>query len=258
MSRFTPLLRKINDTLDLSPTVKSKILLEIAADIEDLYQFYLAEGFTEKEASIKTDEKFDMSDEVLSQLAAVHESLADKFFHKISEQTRTRFERITIFFVLICIALFSVHAIISTQFLSNAGIFVWPILGVACTATVIYIAKSYSFRVSNDHDIRQLRHGVSSLLILAAIGLATGIFGYCFEMYSAGGYTILPGGAFIALTSLIVPSGFTLERVIEAFVRSASVGMLTTLVTIIVATMWFILMKRITKIEQLQFNNLLS
>lgn len=258
MSRFTPLLRKINDTLDLSPAVKSKILLEIAADIEDLYQFYLSEGFTEEEASIKTEEKFNMSDEVLSQLAAVHESLADKFFRKISEQTRTRFERITLFLVLLSIALLSAHAIISTQFLNNTGLFVWPILGLACAAAFIYIVKSYSLGVRKSHDIRQLRHGVSSLIYFGALALATGIFGYCFEMYTAGGYTILPGGAFIALTSLIVPSGFTLERVIDAFVRSASVGMLTTLVTIIVATMWFSLMTRITKIEQLQFSNLLS
>ena len=258
MSRFTPLLRKIDDSLDLSPSVKSKILLEIAADIEDLYQFYLSEGFTDEEARIKTAEKFDMSDEVLSQLAAVHESLADKFFRKISEQTRTRFERVTLFLVLLCIALFSAHTIVTTQFLSNAGLFVWPILGIACTTAMIYIAKSYLLRVRKDHDVRQLRYGVASLIYLGALAMAIGIFGYCFEMYSAGGYTMLPGGGFIALISTIAPSGITLDRVIDAFIRSASVGMLTTMVIVIISTMWFSLMKRITKIEQLQFINLID
>ena len=58
MTRFAPLLKSINDRLDLPQPTKSRIILEIAADLEDLYQFYQNQGMNESEAAQKAEEKF--------------------------------------------------------------------------------------------------------------------------------------------------------------------------------------------------------
>ena len=41
MKQFTALLKSINERLDLPQPTKSRIILEIAADLDDLYQLYL-------------------------------------------------------------------------------------------------------------------------------------------------------------------------------------------------------------------------
>ena len=47
---FVSLLKKINNKLDLPQNTKSKIILEIAADLEDLSNYYLTQGLSENEA----------------------------------------------------------------------------------------------------------------------------------------------------------------------------------------------------------------
>ncbi len=44
MNRFAPLLKSINARLDLPQPTKSRIILEIASDLEDMYQFYQSQG----------------------------------------------------------------------------------------------------------------------------------------------------------------------------------------------------------------------
>lgn len=59
MNPFNPLLKRINDKLDLSQPAKSRIVLEIAADLEDLYRIYRDRGLSEEEALHKAQEKED-------------------------------------------------------------------------------------------------------------------------------------------------------------------------------------------------------
>ena len=58
MNRFISLLQRVNDKLDLPQPEKSRILLEIAADLQDMYQVYLDKGLGEEEAVKRTEEKF--------------------------------------------------------------------------------------------------------------------------------------------------------------------------------------------------------
>ena len=51
MRRIAEVLKQVSDGLDLPQPTKSRILLEMAGDLEDLYQHHLSQGFDEAAAA---------------------------------------------------------------------------------------------------------------------------------------------------------------------------------------------------------------
>jgi hypothetical protein len=74
MNRFASLLREVNNRLNLPQPTKSRILLEMAGDLEDLYNFYRGQGLDENEAVQKAEEKIDASYEALAELVEIHQT----------------------------------------------------------------------------------------------------------------------------------------------------------------------------------------
>ena len=159
MNRFAPLLKSINARLDLPQPTKSRIILEIAADLEDLYQFYQSKGLPEKEATQKAKEKFDVTDEALMDLIQIHESILRRWMDRISEQAQNRWEHMVMILILIFIALLSSRAILSTRFFMNTSLFVLPIVGIAFFIIAKALEKGYYLYIKKDHNIRSLREG---------------------------------------------------------------------------------------------------
>ena len=250
MNRFAPLLKKTNDKLNLPQPTKSKIVLEIAADLDDLFHFYLKKGLSEDEAIQKAQEKFAVSDEALSQLIRIHESAFRKFLNKLSAQAQTWWERAALVVALMFIAVLSTRQIAGAQFFLQASIFIWPILGIAFLAIILSLVKFYNLYIKRDHNIKKLRAGLTFILFLGGLNLFLGVCGYFAEMYSAGSYTILPGGGFIAIVCNVFDSDDMLVHITDPFIRSSSVGMISMLVTIFLALSWFLLMNKVLKIEQ--------
>ena len=54
MKQFTPILKRINERLNLPQPTKSRIILEITCDLEDAYDFYLENGKYAPEEIIKS------------------------------------------------------------------------------------------------------------------------------------------------------------------------------------------------------------
>ena len=57
MSRFNSFLRATGERLTLPSATKSLILVEIASDLEDLFEHYVAQGLSEAEAVAWAEEK---------------------------------------------------------------------------------------------------------------------------------------------------------------------------------------------------------
>ncbi len=146
MTQFTSLLNNINEKLDLPQPAKSRILLEIAADLEDVYDTYIARGFTELEAIKKTEEKFDFTDEALTNLIKIHETPFRRWLVRISGQAQTRWERIMMTLLLIIIASLSIQTIFNSPFFLKSSRFIWPILGLLFSALGVAIYKAYTIR----------------------------------------------------------------------------------------------------------------
>jgi hypothetical protein len=57
MARFSSIIRDLNSRLDLPQPARSRVLLEIHADLEDLYEFYLQKGAEAAEAEKMAEER---------------------------------------------------------------------------------------------------------------------------------------------------------------------------------------------------------
>ena len=258
MNSFAPLLKTINEKLNLPQPTKSKIVLEIAADLDDLFHLYVTKGLSENEAMVKAAEKFDVSDEALAQLVRIHETGFRKFIYKLSEQAQTRWERVALFIILLLIIATGIHTVTVTQYFHNASFFIWPILGIAFVAIISSLIKFYNLYIKKDHNIKKLQSGLPFILFLAGLSPFVGACGYFMEIYSAGRYTILPGITFFIETFNLNDSGQALISMIDSQIRSSFIAMTSLLVTILVSLIWFILMNKVLRIERVESEFLLA
>ncbi len=251
MNQFTPLLKSINERLDLPQPTKSRIILEIATDLQDLYQLYLNRGLSEKEAARKAEEKIDLKDEALNDLVLIHQSLFRKLLDKISAQAQTRWERVAFVFILLFVVGISVQAIFSTQFLLQASKWIYPVLGTSLTAILISIPKFYQLYIKKDHQIKKLRTDLSLIFGMGVLNLVIGTMGYVMELFLAEDTALLFMNhlAYI-ITTQEAGSGQTLSNITTWMIKSSSLIMFTLVSTIFIAFIWYILINKVLKIER--------
>jgi hypothetical protein len=85
MSRFNVFLHRTGERLALPKATRSLILVEIASDLEDLFQHYLHEGLSEEEAAAKAEEKVDA--EAATDDASAEQGESDEAATEVSAQS---------------------------------------------------------------------------------------------------------------------------------------------------------------------------
>ncbi len=70
MSQFAPLIREIGEQLCVPQPARSRILLEISADLEDLSAHYRSQGLSPQAAATRTRETLALSGEALERLVS--------------------------------------------------------------------------------------------------------------------------------------------------------------------------------------------
>ena len=251
MKQFTPLLKSINERLDLPQPIKSRIILEIAADLDDLYQLYLSRGIKENEAAQKAEEKIDLTDEALNELVQIHQSLFRKLLDKITAQTQNRWERVAFVLMLLFIAAISVQAVFSTQFLTQASKWIYPVLGISLTAILISIPKFYQLYIKKDHQVKKIRSGLSLIFGMGVLNLVIGVMGYVMELYMAGSNALLFANHLVyIITTQEVGSVQRLSDITTWMIKSSSLIMFTFVSTIFIAFICYMLMNKVLIVER--------
>lgn len=245
MTRFTPLLKNLNAKLSLPQPEKSRILLEIAADLEDSYNFYRTEGLSEAEAIVKAEEKFAVSDEAIYQLMQIHESAFRRFMDRLSEQAKTRWERISFLIILLFIAAFSSKQILTVQFFMHASKLIWLVLGCSFAVIILFIAKFYSLYIKKDYHVTRLRRKLPALLFFAGGSLLVGAYGFFIELY-------------FSATKIIIQPEKTFFFTIDWLAKSCALIVFSLLVALFTALIWFVFYNKVKKIEQAEVAFLLS
>lgn len=260
MNKFTLFLQRINERLSLPQPLKSQILLEVAGDLEDIYKFYKNKGLNEHEAMQKAEEKLDLTDDTLSELIRVHQSVYGKLMNRISEQAQTRWERVFLILTILFVGVLSGRQILSTQFFLQSSSFIWPILGIGSIVLVLAIVKFYNLYIKKDHNIKNLRTGLGSILFFGGASLLTGTIGYYIELYSAGGFGALLEAKLIVIVYTNLDVGFdeTARYIVDWMIESSSMIMTSMIVAIFAALIWFVLVNKVIKIEQSEAEFLLE
>ncbi len=257
MSRFSSLLKSLNERLDAPQPVKARILLEISADLEDAYEFYRDSGHSEADATRLAQEKFILDDAAISELSSIHQPLLQKWVDKVSLSVQTRWERIVLILTLLTIALFSGRVMLSSQFDQNS-VFIWPIWGLTLLGIVQFFIKFYKLYLIKDHYKRTLRKGTNIIAYLGVFCMILGFAGYFYELLHYSIDTIIPGGSLITVLVTVTDSVSRIRDITTCFVTSASVMMASLFSGMFLALLWYILNNKIAHIEMSEAESLLA
>jgi hypothetical protein len=236
MNGFRDILQKTSDRLDLPQPVKARILLEISADLNDVYDECIERGMTTEEARYRATEMCDLSDEALADLVSVHETPLRRFLGSLSEQARTRWEKTLLVTLILFIAAFSGREVLTAKLFSTATIFVWPIAAVSFYALIMTLINIYRLYVKKQHDPRRIRSGPATVLAAGVVCLMTGFAGLTFETYSTA-------------RSIMSDSAGALGHIVEWGLSSSAMMIVALLAAIAAGIAWFILDNRVRKIE---------
>lgn len=251
MKQFKSLLQKINQELRLPQPEKSRILLEIAMDLEDTYAYYRERGHSEEEARVKAEEKIAFSQEAFTQIREVHKSPYVRWMNSFSERTRLRWEFILLLISTLLVSWFTIKLIYETPFFKEASVMVIPSVLVFLTVLILFSVKFYQLFIKKDHRIKTLNTLMPLLLFLTAFNLFLGMFGYVYELfiYSGKGFMVM-SFLLITLTTNTPESFNIITQTADAILKSSSIALFSIFVTLVSASLWFILNNKILKIHQ--------
>ncbi|MBN2185643.1 MAG: hypothetical protein JW746_09975 [Candidatus Krumholzibacteriota bacterium] len=236
MKRFRRVLKEINRKLDLPQQEKSRILLEIGSDLEDMYQLYLAQGYTDQEAIERAEEKFDISDDALEELVRIHQTIFARLLSRLSEQAQSRWEKALMVTILLLIALLSGQHLFSTGFFGRTGSFIWPLAAISIIAGMLTIRHTYMIYLKKDHRTGRLRGGLIWFPALGIGSLMAGIFGSSVETMRM-------------VRAVAADLDTTHLKIVQCAIKGSSMMILSLLVAIASSLIWFILVNKVKQIE---------
>jgi hypothetical protein len=234
MNRFHGVLSQTGERLSLPKATKSLILVEIAADLEDLFKHYLQQGLSEEEAAARAEEKVDMSDEALVELVQIH-SEARSWTDRVSRRAQPFWERFAM--GLIVVFLFAISLIEAewSLMLSRTNVFVWPVLAIF--AALVVSALLQGFRLSNGSNHRRLRAYLATPLFLGGASLVVGFGGFAIDGYRT-------------LTRMVRDPENASGYFAGCFLGGTSTLMIAFLVALCAAIVWFVFAGRVARLEQ--------
>jgi hypothetical protein len=182
MTRFAHLLQKIGERLDVAEPTRTRILLEVAADLEDTYQHHLDHGLAPHEAERRAAEAFGASEETLGLLARIHRGSIASVGDRMSQQLGTTWAKILLILLLLFEVLAAGRILTDPWFIVRPSPFLWPIAAIALATFLVTIWKLLQILPREGTDARSLRNGVSIPLFLAAASLAVAFTGFLFHL----------------------------------------------------------------------------
>lgn len=259
MKKFHAHLNELNHQLNLPQPTKSRVLLEIASDLEDSYSFYKNQGLSDSEALQKAQERFSIDERTLVEIEAVHRSFFSRWLESLSERTRITWERILLVLLTLVVVISGLFSSVSHNALFHAGYYAYILLVIFASAMIISLQKFYQFYLKKDHRLFKIRKNLALLLSLSALSLLSGLFVYYLELFTSGTYLYILE---TKMLSVIFPLDQeylqVMKEMIEWTIRGSSIMMLSMLVSIMIALFWFFFINRAIKIEQAEISYLLT
>ena len=232
MSRFNTFLHRTGERLALPKATRSLILVEIAADLEELFNHYVREGLSDDEAAARAEKKVDMSDEALVELVRIH-SDARSWTDRIVRRAQPFWERIAMALIVL---FFIAAACLETNMrpLAHVTVFIWPILGILLALVAVFIVQMT--QLSDHPSPRRLRDRLATPLFLGAASLVVGFGGAGIELYRT----------LMRMAAEPEHAGPLFSRAMLGSTATLGVALLVTLCG---GVAWFVLAGRVARLE---------
>jgi len=235
--RLQDALREIEERLAIPQPARTRVLLELHADLEDLSRLYREQGLPADVAEKRALESLDLSPAALAGLAAVHANPVRRVLDRLSAQARGRIERAALAVVMLSAVGLVLPLVTSGKIFRAAGPFLWPTLALCLLALAVGLIKLYQLYVVQDHTPRRVQGQLHTPLALAAVQVGCGFAG----MY---------GHFFLAyLRSRSAPDESTVHLT-RALLGSAGLLTIALLGALISALIWFLAANKAAAIER--------
>ena len=182
MTRFANVVEQNRERLQIPEPARTRILLEIASDLEDSYQHYLEQGCDQEEATRRAEETFGTSEESVHLLERVYRAGVGGVGERFTQQIGTLWAK------FLMVALLAFEILLAFRILSDRTFFVypspflWPIAVLALAAFLFTIWKLVQIFSRPSADWRRLRTGLGIPLFFAGAALAVTALGFLFHM----------------------------------------------------------------------------
>jgi hypothetical protein len=237
MTRFKELLGRTAQKLDLPQPARSRVLLELAGDLEALFDLYVRRGVDETEAARRVEEKFAVSDDVLEQLTRLHRFALRRWLDRLSEQAQTRWERSILAALILFVIVVTGPKLMTTTFIRDASGWIWVVAAIALMALALAAAKTYQLFLKGDHRPGHLRTGLPAIIFLGCASLFTGFFGLVLGLYRD-------------LARMAAGMGPLPAPMLDWLLGSIATMTASLMVAVLCAVVWFFLMSKVKRIEQ--------
>lgn len=184
---FEPELRRLAGRLDLPEPARSRFLLELRSDLEDLASSLRAEGESPAGARAAALEALLPSAVALAELETLHRPLYRRLADRFSRPERHRLERLLLLGLTVAVLGGSLAALARFDLLIDPSGFLWPILGLAAAVAAAGGSQLFHLYVAGGGGPGELRRGLPWLPALAALALAVGFGGAVVDLYLVAG-----------------------------------------------------------------------
>lgn len=183
MNRFNRVLMDTDARLSVSEPARSRILLEIAADMEGLHREFLSRGLSPEDADAEVLEHFDLSDEALRELIRVHDTPLQRSLETLSGPVEGKWSRLLLGVLALFVVVGSGTLLVNTQLYRDASGLVWVLMPLLLLGWLMAALRGLQMARQRDSWSHALRVGLSRLLGLALAIPALAFVGLWIELY---------------------------------------------------------------------------
>ena len=239
MERFGPALRRVAEELDLPRPIRTELLLEMAADLEAVYEHHRAAGVPESEAARQAESTVLGSSEVIRRLGRLHEEGWRGWARDVGARLSGGLD-----LVLLAVGVLPILALggaVSIWALAvGASPFTWSVLLVGSLMAVRMAREG--MHLLRDRPVRRDR--LPSLLVLSAMVSAIGLLAPIAGLQGAASGFTAGAPVYAALGTIAVRDGATLLAGLLLGIG----GLLS----------WFVLLERETRRGERELDALLA
>lgn len=156
---------------ELHHPVRTRILLELAGDVEALTADLRRAGLPDEEAARRAAERVVPSEEALDALVRLHRPLYRRLTAPLPDSALRRWERGTLLVVTTVVLAAGVILLGRHGLLDAPSPFLWAIFGLAGGTVAVILAKGFQLFVRRDHRPGSLDRGLGTLLALSATAI---------------------------------------------------------------------------------------
>jgi hypothetical protein len=179
--RFEPELRALRDRLTLPYPERSTFVAEVGADMEQTYQRLVTEGHDAASAKRQAIADLAMSEEDLTELAAIYTPRAARAVARLPHRARRMIEDFGGVVPLLAFTLFMVGEVSMIGFLHEAGVMsVFIILALGGLGLGVQLQRVFRWFVLRDHSERSLSGLTAGPLYLGAACFLSGVLSMAF------------------------------------------------------------------------------